>query len=237
MENKNNSPEELDPTNENENNESLQTDSEENNNNESNSNGKSKKRYYKGNNRKLANLRRTKSLKKQKQTRLISEIETLKADLKRGYFIVETEEGQTRHKPLDVADKKVISSKISELDYESFLLTFEIGDIDENIRDLASVKKSNITDKKNKVRRSKQEDDLVDRVGRELNKASTNDGAEVISAIQQQVKSGKKNEAYDSLKSFLSEQVKPVAKKLDKSEQLEKKVLDRVLEKLSKAQA
>ncbi len=232
MENTNNSPEELNPTNGNENNDNLQNNSEENNNHKSNSNGKGKKRYYKGNNRKLANLNRTKSLKKQKQERLISEIETLKADLNRGYIIVADEEGQTRHKPLDVADKKVISSKISELDFERFMLTFEIADLDEDIRNLAGVKKSSITDKKSKIRRSKNEDNLVQCVSKALIKASENGSEEKISKIKQQIQSGQKNAAYNSLKSFLSEEVKPVAKKLNKSVELEKNVIERVLDKL-----
>ncbi len=308
MENTNNSPEELNPTNGNENNDNIQNNSEENiqdantekepsihvpgmiermeeegakkiaqeseqtddkanktrkrdprvweenveadeNHSEENqeqedpeTNAKGKKRYNKRNNKRIANLKRTKVQKEKKLARLISERNTKKADIDRGYLIVhlnddESDTEHSKHVRLNGADKEVIKAVIAEREDEIFDLNEEIEKIDADLLALATVRKSSARDRLGKKKQTKKEDDLVDRVGRELNKASNNGDEKIISEIQQQVQSGHNNDAYYSLKAFLSEQVKTVAKKLDKSEQLEKKVLDRVLENISKAQS
>lgn len=233
-------PEDLDPKDGIENKENLQNNSEENTKSENeDTNSSAGRKHYRKDNRRIANLKNTKSRKQEKLARLNGERDTKKADLDRGYLIVQLGDDSERvkHVPLDASDKEMIRSVIAEKEFEIYELGLDIDEIDLKLRELAAAKKTSFKDRLSKKRQVKKEDDLVDRVGRELNKASQNGDEKIISEIQQQVKSGKKNEAYDSLKSFLSEQVKPVAKKLDKSEQLEKKVLDRVLEKLSKVQA
>jgi hypothetical protein len=210
---------------------------EENSDQESNANDEKRIRDYKGSNRKLAGLRRTKSQKQKKYDRLVSEMNDLKAEQKRGYRIVENADGQIKHNPIESSERLVISFKISDLDYERFMLRIEIQILDQKIKSLASRKRSNSITKKEKAVRSKQENDLVGRVSKELTEASKNGSKEIVTEIQHQIQSGKRNEAYKSLKSFLSEEVKPVAKKLNKSTEMEKNVLERVLDKLSPAQS
>jgi len=236
-------PSKRDPSVWHENEENPENDSEENQEQEeTETNAKGKKRYSKRNNKRIANLKRTKGQKEKKLARLESERDTKKADVSRGYLIVhlnddESDTEHSKHVQLNTSDKEVIRAVIAEKDFEIYELGLDIGEIDSKIRDLASAKKSSYKDRLSKKRKTKNEDDLVKRVDKELSKTSTNGGAEIISEIQKQIQSGKKNEAYYSLKAFLSEQVKTVAKKLDKSEQLEKNVLDRVIENISKVQS
>jgi len=194
-------------------------------------------RDYKGSKKKLANRTTVRDQKQKKYIRLVSEMNEYKAELKRGYRIVENDDGQVRHVSLTSAEKDVISFKISDLDYERFMLRIEIQGLDQKISQIATKKLKINRTKKNKAAKSIKEDKLVQRVNRELSEAAKNGSKKIVSQIQQQVQSGNKNDAYDSLKSFLSLQVKTVAKKLDKDEKLEKIVLERVIDKLSASQS
>lgn len=194
-------------------------------------------RDYRGSNKKLAGFVRVRSQKQGKYERLVSEMDDLKADLKRGYRIVTNDEGSVNHIPITSSENMVISFKISDLDFERFMLRFEIADLDQAIKQLASRKRTNRITKKKKVARSKQEDKLVKQVTSAMTKASKNGSTEIVSQIQQQAQAGKDNEAYDSLKSFLSQKVKTVSKKLSKSPELEKNVLGKVIDKLSPSES
>ena len=196
------------------------------------------RRHYKKNNLLIAGLKRTKTQKVGKDKRLGDEIDSLKADLARGYLIVHLGEDSTRvkHVQLDVSDKKVIKSVIAKKEFERYELGLDIGEIDSKIRDLASAKQSTYKDKLSKKKASKNEDDLVKRVIKEMDAAAKNGGKEIVSRIQKEVQAGNKDDAYKSLKSFLSENVKTVSRKLNKSKELESSVLGRVLDKQSSAQ-
>lgn len=197
------------------------------------------RRHYKKDNLQIAGLKRIKDQKVRKDKRLGDEIDSLKSDLARGYLIVQLVEDseKMKHVQLDVSDKEMIKSAIAEKEYEKYELGLDIGEIDMKIRTLASAKKSSFQNKLSKKKQDKNENDMVKRINSALDKASKNGSKEIVSKIKQQVQSGKKDDAYDSLKSFLSQQVKPVAKKLDKDSKLEKNVLDRVIDKLSSSQS
>lgn len=232
-------PEELDPTNGSEI-KNLQNNSEENKQPENaETNNGSGRRHFKKDNSLIAGLKRTKTQKVGKDKRLSDEIDSLKADLARGYLIVQLVEDseKLKHVQLDVSDKEMIKSAIAEKEYEKYELGLDIGEIDMKIRTLASAKTSSFKKKLSKKKQDKNENDMVKKIDSALDKASKNGSKEIISKIQQQVQTGNKNDAYDSLKSFLSQQVKTVAKKLDKDEKLEKNVLDRVIDKLSASQS
>lgn len=197
------------------------------------------RRHYRKNNKTIANLNLTRDQKKQKEERLSKEIADKKADLDRGYLIVQLGEDSERvkHVQLDAPDKEIIRSVIAEKEYEKYELGLDIGDIELKICDLAAAKKSSYKDKLSKRKAGKMENDLVRRVNKELDKASQNGSKELVSKIEQQVKEGKTGAAYDSLKSFLSQEVKTVSKKLNKSSELEQKVLERVLDKLNTSES
>lgn len=197
------------------------------------------RRHYRKDNRHIANLKNTKALKLKKMERLTSERDGKKADLDRGYISVQLGDDPDRVKrvSLDSTDKEMIKSVIAEKDYEVYELGLEIADIDLKICALATAKKSSFKNKLSKKKQDKNESDLVKKIGSTLDNASKNGSKEIVSQLQQQAQSGNKNDAYKSLKSFLSQQLKTVAKKLDKDEKLEKNVLDRVLDKLSVSQS
>lgn len=197
------------------------------------------RRHFRKDNRRIADLKRTKTQKEKKSERLQSEIDSHQADIDRGYLIVKLGDDSERvkHVQLDVSDKAIIKSVISEKAYEKFELSLDISEIDSKIRELAAAKRSSYKDRLSKKKAGKIENDLVKRVVKELGEASKNGGKEIVSNIHQQVQSGKKDVAYDSLKFFLSQQVKPVAKKLFKDAKLEKNVLDKVIEKLNTSQS
>ncbi|HMU43988.1 MAG TPA: hypothetical protein PKA80_11865 [Ignavibacteriaceae bacterium] len=197
------------------------------------------RRHFRKDNRRIADLKRTKTQKEKKSERLQSEIDSHLADIDRGYLIVKLGDDSERakHVQLEVSDKAIIKSVISEKEYEKFELSLDISEIDSKIRELAAAKRSSYKDRLSKKKAGKIENDLVKRVVKELGEASMNGGKEIVSNIHQQVQSGKKDVAYDSLKFFLSQQVKPVAKKLFKDAKLEKNVLDKVIEKLNTSQS
>jgi hypothetical protein len=232
-------PDELDPTNGDENN-NLQNNSEENTQpeNAETSNG-SGRRHYRRDNKQIASLKNIKSRKQEKLARLTRERDGKKADLERGYINVQLGDDSERVKQvgLEPSDKEMIRSVIAEKEYEIYELGLDIDEIDVKIRALATAKKSSFKKKLSKKKQDKNENDMVKRIDSELDKASKNGSTEIVSKIKQQVRSGKKDDAYDSLKSFLSQKVKPVAKKLDKDAKLEKNVLDKVIEKLSTSQS
>ena len=236
MENPNFLNTELNPTNGNENISKLQNNSEEEKQPENTeTNNEAGRRHYRKDNRRMADFKRTKTQKEKKSNRLGTEIDSKKADLDRGYLIVQLGEDPERvkHVQLDFSDKEMIRSVIAEKEFEKYELGLDISEIDLKIRELAAAKKSSYRDKLNKKKADKIENDIVRRVIKELNGASKNGTKTTVSQIQNQAQSGKTKEAHDSLKSFLSQKVKTVAKKLDKDEKLEKNVLERVLDKLS----
>jgi hypothetical protein len=200
-------------------------------------NGPGRRHSRKGN-RRLANLNTTKAQKQKKMARLTSERDGKKADLDRGYINVQIGDDSERVKrvSLDSSDKEVIKSVIAEKSLEIYELGLDISEIDLKIRDLAIAKKSSYNNKLSKKKAGKTEDDLVKRVSKELDKASQSGNKEIVSQIQQDVQAGNKSDAYKSLKSFLSENVKTVSRKLSKSKELETKVLDRVLDKQTPTQ-
>jgi len=189
-------------------------------------------RDYKGSNKKLASLRRVRDQKQKKYQRLVSEMNEYKAELKRGYRIVKNGHGQVRHVSLTRAEKDVISFKISDRDYKRFMIRIEIQGLDQKISQIATKKRTNRISKKKKVARSRKEDKLVQRVSKELSKAAKNGSGMIVRDIQSQIQSDKRNEAYNSIKFFLSKEVKPVAKTLDKDKELEIQVIERVLDKM-----
>jgi len=218
----------------------AENNAEENNNQETN--GTEKRRYNKRNNKRIANLKRAKEQKEKKKDRLGSERDAKKADISRGYLIVhlnddESDTEHTKHVPLDVADKEIIKAVIAEREEEIFDLKEEIEKIDNDIKVLASVRKSSARNRLGKKIQTKQEKKLVEQIDKALTKASGNGKQELVSEIESQIKKGDNSKAYNSLKAFLSEQVKPVAKKLDKSEEFEKSVLNKVIENITKAQS
>ena len=232
-------PDELDPTNGNENN-NLQNNSGENAQPENAETiTGSGRRHYRKDNRQIANLKNIKSRKQEKLARLNSERDGKKADLERGYINVQLGDDSERVKRviLETSDKEMIRSVIAEKAYEIYEITLDIAEIDLKIRALATAKKSSYKRKLSNKKQDKNESDLVKKINSALDKASKNDDKEIVSHIQQQVQLGNKNDAYKSLKSFLSLQVKSVAKKLGKDEILEKNVLDRVIEKLNASQS
>ena len=234
-------PEELDPTNgEENNNNNLQNNSEENTQPENaETNNGSGRKHYRKDNRRIADLKRTKTQKEKRDKRLGDEIDSLKADLARGYLIVQLVENseKVKHVQLDVSDKEIIRSAIAEKEYKKYELGLDIGEIDMKIRELAVAKKSSYKARLSKKKTSKKEDDLVKRVIKELDEASKNGGKVIVDRIQQEAQAGNKDDAYDSLKSFLSQEVKTVSKKLSKSSELEQKVLERVLDKLNTSES
>ena len=194
------------------------------------------RRHYRKDNKRIANLKNVKSQKQEKLKRLIDERDAKKADLERSYLIVSLDNGsneeRVKHIPLDSSDKEMIRSVIAERELEIFELGLDIDEIDLKIRELAAVKKSSFREKLSKKKQTKKEDNLVKRVSKELDEAAKDGSNETVNIIKEQIQSGKKNEAFKSLKSFLSEKVKTVAGRLDKSEELEKNVLTRVIEEL-----
>ncbi|HOJ07776.1 MAG: hypothetical protein HND40_15975 [Ignavibacteriota bacterium] len=233
-------PEELNPTNGERNNENLQNNSGESTQpeNAETKNG-SGRRHYRKDNKIIANFKRTRDQKKQKEERLNKEIADKKADLDRGYLIVplgdDTE--KVKHVTLDITDKEIIKAVIEEKKLEKFDVEQEIKKIDNDILILASAKRSTNRNKLNKKKAYLKESELVKRIDKELDKASKNGSKDLVSKIEQQVKEGKTVKAYESLKSFLSQEVKTVSKKLSKSSQLEQKVLERVLDKLNTSES
>ncbi|MCZ7616617.1 MAG: hypothetical protein PHY57_10940 [Ignavibacterium sp.] len=197
------------------------------------------RRHYKKDNLTIAGLKRIQNQKRKKVSRLTQENSKMKADLDRGYLIVPLAEGSenVKHIKLNKSDREIIEAAIAYNEFDKYETGLDIGEIEQRIIDLASRKKSSYKDKLSKKKANLKESELVKRVDKELDKASKNGSKEIVSRIQQQVQSGNKNDAYNSLKSFLSQQVKTVAKKLDKDEKLEKNVLDRVIDKLSAAQS
>ena len=235
-------PGELDSYNsiENNNNENLQNNSEESTQPENaETNNRSGRKHYKKDNKTIANLKLTRNQKKQREERLRKEIADKKADLDRGYLIVplgdDTE--KVKHVPLDITDKEVIKAVIEEKKVEEFDVKQELKKIESDILTLASAKRSTHRNKLSKKKANLKESELVNRIDKELDKASKNGSRALVSRIEQQVKEGKTSAAYDSLKSFLSKEVKTVSKKLSKSSELEQKVLDRVLDKLNTSES
>lgn len=214
------------------------TDTNSNANNDEVNNGTGRK-HYRRDNRRIANLKNVKSRKQEKMARLTSERDSKKADLDRGYMIIslndDSDTQRVKHVPLDPSDKEMLKSVIAEREYDMYELGLDIEELELKIKNLAAAKKTSFKDKLSKSKRVKKENDLVKRVEGELIEASKNGSNQIVSHILQQVQSGNKNDAYNSLKSFLSQQVKTVAKQFDKDEKLEKIVLDRILESYSKA--
>jgi hypothetical protein len=202
---------------------------------ESKESGKTR-RHSRRDNKKIASLKTVKSRKQEKLDRLKSERDAKKADLERGYLIVslgdESKPERVKHMQLDVSDKEVIKAVIAEKDLEIYELEEEIESINVKMAGMASLKKESYRHRLNKRKQTKTESNLVVRVDKELNAALKNGNSDKVLEIRQNIQSGKTIEAYKSLKSFLSEEVKPISKKLDKSVELEKVVLERVLEKL-----
>lgn len=199
------------------------------------------RRHYRKDNTRIANLKNTKLQKQKKLARLISERDSKKADRDRGYINVplndDSDTQRVKQVQLDPSDKEMLRSVIAEREYEIYELGLDIDELELKIKNLATAKKSSFKKKLSKKKQDKNENDMVKRIDSALDKASKNGSKEIVSKIKQQVRSGKKDDAYDSLKSFLSQQVKPVAKKLDKDAKLEKNVLDKVIEKLSTSQS
>jgi len=198
----------------------------------SQSNGK---RHNKKDNKKISDLKRVQNQKQKKLDRLTQEISKQKADLDRGYLIVPLAEGseKVKHVKLNKSDRGIIEAAIAYSEYDKLETGLDIGEIEQKIIDLASRKKSSYKDRLNKKKANLKESELVKRIDKELDKASKNGSRELVSRIEQQVKEGKTSAAYESLKSFLSTEVKTVSKKLSKSSELEQKVLERVLDKLN----
>ena len=205
--------------------------------NEETNNGSGRK-HQKKDNRRIANLKRTKSQKERKSERLVFEIDSHKADIDRGYLIVQLgdDSEKIKHVQLEISDREMIRSVIAEKEYIKYELSLDIAEIDLKIRELASAKKTSYKDKLNRIRQEKKENDLVKRVSKELDSVGKSGSNEVVLSIKDQLVAGNKTEAYKSLKSFLSQEVNPVAKKLSKSKVLEKNVLKRVLDKLAPVQ-
>ena len=239
MENTNYSPENLESTN-GEVNDNLQNNSGENTQSENveprNGSGR---RHYRKDNRLIADLKRTLTQKNIKNSRLQSEIEKYKADLQRGYLIVPLgDDSRTvKHLKLNKADKKTITAAIWQREFEKYELDLDKSELEMKISQIASAKTSSYRDKLSKKKKEKNENDLVKRIVGALDKASKNGSKDIVSQMQQQAQSGNRNEAYHSLKSFLAQEVKTVAKKLDKSSELENNVIERVFEKLSVSQS
>lgn len=202
-----------------------------------NSDSKKKIRVSKDSGTKLASLRRSKSQKQLKYNRLVKEMRSLKADQKRGYRIVENKDGQKVHIPIDSTEDLILSLQISERDRERFNLRYEIRDIDQDIKSLANKKLSNSKLEKERARMSEQQHNLVKRIMGELDKASKNGTSARVAEIRSQATNGSKDIAAALLKSFLSDNVQTVFKKLSKSDELEKNVMERVLDKLNSVQS
>ena len=241
MENANFSHEHLEPTN-GEEKSNLQNNSEASTQPENaETNNGSGRKHYRRDNRRIANLKNVKSRKQEKMARLTSERDSKKADLDRGYMIIslnnDSDTQRVKHVPLDPSDKEMLRSVIAEREYDMYELGLDLDELELKIKNLAAAKKTSFKDKLSKSKRVKKENDLVKRVEGELIEAQKNDSKKIVSQIQQQAQSGNKNGAYDSLKFFLSQEVKTVAKKLDKDAKLEKTVLDKVIDKLSTSQS
>jgi hypothetical protein len=215
-------------------------DSEENEKEESKDNGeKGKRRYNKKNNRRIANLKRVKDQKKQKLASLKSKRDVKKADKTRGYLVVSLGNNTKHNKQvkLDAVDKEVLTSGIYDLEVEIYELEGDIKNVKDQISSLANAKASSSKDKLSKMKENKKVNDLVARIDRELTKAAKNGNAQIISEIRLQAHTGNTNKAYESIKSFLSENVETVSKQLDKSSQLQDSVLNKIIEKISKVQS
>jgi len=197
------------------------------------------RRHYRKDNRLIADLKRTLTQKNIKNSRLQSEIDKYKADLERGYLIVPLGDDSraVKHLRLNKADKKTITAAIWQREFEKYELGLDISELEMRISQIASAKTSSYRDKLSKKKKEKNENDLVKRIVGALDKASKNGSKDIVSQMQQQAQSGDKNEAYQSLKSFLAQEVKTVAKKLGKSSELEHNVIGRVFEKLSVSQS
>jgi hypothetical protein len=196
------------------------------------------RRHYKKDNLLIAGHKRTQKQKQKKVDRLTKENSKMKADLDRGYLIVPLAEGSDsmKHVKLNKSDKKIIEATIAYNEFDKYETGLDLGEIEQRIIDLASRKKSSYKDKLSKKKANLKESELVNRIDRELDKASKNGSKEIVSRIQQEVQAGNRADAYKSLKSFLSANVKTVSRKLSKSKELESSVLARVLDKQSSAQ-
>lgn len=229
-------PDDLDPKDENINKENLQNNSDQSNQpTDSNSNATGRK-HYRGDNKMISNLKTVKKQKENKVARLTRERDKQKDDLNRGYIIVPLDDQRSKHVKIDTTDKSIIASSIAEKEFEIYELGLDIEEIKMKIQDLATAKKSNFKGKLSKKKQSIKDDKTLKQINGKLTEALNNGSKSVINNIQEQYNSGNKIDAYYSLKEFLSQELKSVAKQLNKSPEREKEMLDRVLDKLSKAE-
>lgn len=198
-----------------------------------------KTRHNKRSNSKIANNKTVKDRKSERLSRLTSEVSAKKADLDRGYLIVPVDDsiqdGKVKHLQLDSTSKMIIKSVIAEKELEIYDLKKEIEDIDAELKTLASTKTGSMKDKLKRRKKEDKENKIQSRIDTEVGKAAGNGTGLLIQEIKNQMTEGKKDEAYASLKKFLSQEIKPIAKQLDQDKELEKKIIIRTLEKLEKA--
>ncbi|GIK21746.1 MAG: hypothetical protein BroJett005_11600 [Ignavibacteriota bacterium] len=197
------------------------------------------RRHLRKDNRKISDLKRTQKQKQKKQERLVNEINKLKADLDRGYLMVPLAEGSDnmKHVKLNKSDREIIEAAVAYKEYDNYETGLDIGEIEQKIIDLATKKKSSYKDKLNKLKKDSTQDKLIKQISKSLDGAKANGSAAMVKSIQSELEAGKKNEAYKSLKSFLSKNLKTVSKKLSKSAEMEQKVLDRVLDKITPSES
>lgn len=197
------------------------------------------RRHLRKDNRKISDLKRTQKQKQKKQERLVNEINKLKADLDRGYLMVPLAEGSdnVKHVKLNKSDREIIEAAVAYKEYDNYETGLDIGEIEQKIIDLATKKKSSYKDKLNRLKKDSTQDKLVKQISKSLDRAKANGSAALVKSIQSELEAGKKNEAYKSLKSFLSKNLKTVSKRLSKSAEMEQKVLDRVLDKITPSES
>lgn len=200
----------------------------------------SQSRHYKKNNKRIAEKRNVKQRKEEKRDRLEGEREAKKADLNRGYRIVEVEdeEGETsnKHFPIDGTERAFIESGIADLDNQIYDVKTEIELLEQEIKDLSQSKKSSLKSKLKNKKRDKKISKALKSAERFVKKSSENGQKQVIDDIKYKAQSNKDQEAYQSLLQFLRSEPSPIKRTVSKDPELEDAVIEKLLNKINNGQ-
>lgn len=203
-------------------------------------NGNSAPRFIKKNNKKVSSKRNAKLRKEEKLDRLVRERDAKKAELKRGYKIVDVvdDEGNEskKHIPLDATERSVVESAIASLENQIFDIKSEIETLEEEIKDLSQTKTSSLRNKLKNKKRDKKISKALKSVERFVKKSSENGQKEVVDDIKYKAQSNKDQEAYQSLLLFLRSEPSPIKRTFSKDPELEDTVIEKLLGKINNGQ-
>jgi len=203
-------------------------------------NGNSAPRFIKKNNKRVSSKRNAKFRKLEKLDRLVKEGDAKKAELKRGYKIVDVEDDEgnesKKHIPLDATERSVIESAIASLDNQVFDIKSEIETLEEEIKGLSRTKTASLRNKLKDKKRDKKISKALKSAERFVKKSSENGQKQVIDDIKYKAQSNKDLEAYDSLLKFLRSEPSPIKKSFHKDPELEDTVIEKLLGKINNGQ-